>query len=183
MFKKKVKLKIHNPSCDIRQKGFKNGNWTDLAANGDQYLNPPNLIVTRNSKEEFQSPNFRFVYLPLGVSMTLPKWYGAEIKPRSSTFKNFGIIQTNSVGEVEAVFSEEWRFPSLQFKRGLIENGERFCQFQIKLLSEAPWYMKIADLFVSGFKYEEVDVLTTTRGGLGSTGTTIKDASQLTLAI
>ena len=39
-----------------------------------------------------------FALIDLGVSMKLPEGYEAHIAPRSSTFKNYGIIQTNSVG-------------------------------------------------------------------------------------
>lgn len=37
--------------------------------------------------------------IPLGIGMKLPQGYEAHVVPRSSTFKNFGIIQTNHQGE------------------------------------------------------------------------------------
>ena len=38
-----------------------------------------------------------FRLIPLGVAIALPKGYEAHIAPRSSTFKNYGILKTNSV--------------------------------------------------------------------------------------
>jgi len=170
MYKRTIKLRIHNPLCDFRRAGFNNGNWIDLASNGEYSFVIPNIGVRVEEGFEFRTFHINNVYIPLGVSMTLPKWYKAEIKPRSSTFANYGIIQTNSIGEIEWNFSKEYMFPALAFKKTTLKSGERFCQFQIKLCENAPWYMKIADLFRSGFKFKEVDILTTTRGGLGSTG-------------
>ena len=37
----------------------------------------------------------------LGVGMILPEGYEAHVAPRSSTYKNFGIIQTNSIGVID----------------------------------------------------------------------------------
>ena len=42
-----------------------------------------------------------FRLIPLGVAMELPAGYEAHIAPRSSTFKNYGILQTNGVGVVD----------------------------------------------------------------------------------
>lgn len=42
-----------------------------------------------------------FKLIPLGVAMELPEGYEAHVIPRSSTFKNFGIIQTNSMGLID----------------------------------------------------------------------------------
>lgn len=39
-----------------------------------------------------------FRIISLGVAMELPEGYEGHIAPRSSTFKKFGIIQTNSIG-------------------------------------------------------------------------------------
>ena len=42
-----------------------------------------------------------FKLIPLGVAMKLPQGYEAHVVPRSSTFKNFGIIQTNHYGIID----------------------------------------------------------------------------------
>ena len=39
-----------------------------------------------------------FHLIPLGVAMELPKGYEAHVAPRSSTFKNYGTLQVNSIG-------------------------------------------------------------------------------------
>lgn len=166
MYKRTVKVRFHNPKCDFRNNKF--GNWTDLSVNGIRKLHVPSIVV---DNEGIKYPSFRYENISLGVSMTLPKHYKAEIKPRSSTYKNFGLLMTCSIGEIEWDYSQEWGFPALAFKEVVIEDGERICQFQIKLREDAPWYMKIADLFRTGFIYKEVDILTTNRGGFGSTGT------------
>ena len=46
-----------------------------------------------------------FKLVDTGVSIRVPEGYKADLKPRSSTFKNFGIIQTNSVGLIDYTFS------------------------------------------------------------------------------
>ena len=43
--------------------------------------------------------------IDMGVSIRVPEGYKADLKPRSSTFKNFGIIQTNSIGLIDYTYS------------------------------------------------------------------------------
>lgn len=38
-------------------------------------------------------------YINLGFACQLPDGYEAHVAPRSSTFKHFGVLQTNSVGK------------------------------------------------------------------------------------
>lgn len=55
-----------------------------------------------------------FALLPLGVAMQLPPNCEALIIPRSSTFKNFGIIQANSIGLIDESYcgdDDEWKLP------------------------------------------------------------------------
>lgn len=55
-----------------------------------------------------------FALIPLGVGMVLPDGYEAHIVPRSSTFKNWKIIQTNSVGIIDNSYSgenDQWMMP------------------------------------------------------------------------
>lgn len=160
MIKRTIKLRIHNPKCDFRNSQY--GNWIDLHLNGQisfeglKTTPGTNIIVPDNK------------IVGLGISMTLPKWYRCEIKPRSSTFKKWGLILTNSVGEIEYDYFKEYKANFLAFKDVTIPDGERILQMQISLRPDAPFYMKLIDLFVSGFRYEEVDVLTTNRDGYGS---------------
>lgn len=40
-------------------------------------------------------------YISQGVSMKLPDGYEAIVAPRSSTFKRYGILQTNGIGVID----------------------------------------------------------------------------------
>lgn len=76
----KVKIKYFHDDLERIEK-LEVGDWIDLRAAED---------VTLKQGE--------FAFIPLGVAMELPRGYEAHIAPRSSTFKNWGIIQVNSVG-------------------------------------------------------------------------------------
>jgi len=100
--------------------------------------------------------------IPLGVAMQLPKGYEAHIVPRSSTFRNFGIIQTNHFGVVDNKYcgpNDWWHMPVYAVRNTVIEAGDRICQFRIQ--ENQPT-----------IEFEEVEELTAEdRGGFGSTGT------------
>lgn len=99
--------------------------------------------------------------IPLGVAMQLPEGYEAHIVPRSSTYKNFGIIQTNHQGVVDCSYcgdNDQWFMPALAMRDTHISVNDRVCQFRI--MENQP---KII--------FDEVEVLTgKDRGGFGSTG-------------
>ena len=103
--------------------------------------------------------------------MELPEGYEAHLAPRSSTFKTWGIIQTNSVGAIDHSYmgdNDQWHFPAyclmpkdfINNEKGtLIKAGDKICQFRIiETMPEV--------------EIEEVESLgNADRGGLGSTGT------------
>ena len=93
--------------------------------------------------------------------MKLPKGYEAHIAPRSSTFKNFGIICANSFGIIDNSYcgnEDEWRFPSIALRDTVIHKNDRICQFRI--VENQPQ-----------IEFEEVVKLDElSRGGIGSTG-------------
>lgn len=97
----------------------------------------------------------------LGVAMQLPKGYEAHIIPRSSTFKNFGIIQANHMGLVDESYAgpNDWFFmPAIALRDTEIQINDRICQFRIE--KHQPQLM-----------FEEVEELNAPdRGGIGSTG-------------
>ena len=99
--------------------------------------------------------------ISLGVSMQLPAGYEAIIAPRSSTFKNFGIIQTNHIGVVDETYcgdGDVWRMPVLAVRDTEIMVNDRICQFRIQ--KHQPQIV-----------FEEVETLGgDDRGGFGSTG-------------
>lgn len=123
-----------------------NGDWYDL----------------RCAKDFFPNVGESFL-IPLGVAIELPKGYEAHIVPRSSTFKNFGIIQTNSMGIIDESFkgdNDEWFFSAYCLKECKIPKNSRICQFRIM--------KKMEDI-----ELEEVTQLNNAdRGGYGSTGIT-----------
>ena len=75
-----------------------------------------------------------FKLIPLGVSMKLPEGYEAIITPRSSTFKNYGILQTNSIGVIDESYcgdSDQWMMPVFATRTAKIKKNDRICQFRI----------------------------------------------------
>lgn len=104
-----------------------------------------------------------FCLIPLGVAMELPDGYEAHIVPRSSTFKNFGIIQTNHMGVVDHSYcgdNDQWYFPAYALRQTNIHKNDRICQFRI-VEKQPPVAFAVVDRL--GNK---------DRGGIGSTGTT-----------
>ena len=99
--------------------------------------------------------------IPLGVAMELPQGYEALVIPRSSTFKHFGLIQTNSVGLIDESYcgdNDQWHFPALAKRDTVIHAGDRICQFRI--IEHQPRIV-----------FDPVDSLgNADRGGFGSTG-------------
>lgn len=76
----------------------------------------------------------QFELIPLGIGMILPDGYEAHIAPRSSTFANFGILQTNGLGIVDNSYSgdnDQWMMPVLALRDTRIAKGDRICQFRI----------------------------------------------------
>ena len=123
------------------------GNWIDLKAN-------ENDIV----------PAGQMKLVPLGVAMKLPDGYEAHIVPRSSTFKNFHVLQTNHCGIVDNSYcgpNDQWFFPA--FNPGPVDveikKGDRICQFRIVEIQPP-------------VEFEESELEgNDDRGGFGSTGT------------
>ena len=75
-----------------------------------------------------------FKLIPLGVAMQLPEGYEAHVVPRSSTFKNFGVIQTNSQGVIDETYcgaNDQWFFPAYALRDTVINVNDRICQFRI----------------------------------------------------
>ena len=117
--------------------------------------------VDLRSAEDIEMKAGEFRLIPLGVAMQLPEGYEAHIAPRSSTFKNFGLLQTNSVGVVDGSYcgdGDEWKAPMLATRDVTVHKGDRICQFRI--VRNQPQLI-----------FEEAEHLEgTDRGGFGSTG-------------
>ena len=120
------------------------GDWIDLRAS-------KNIHIKANE----------FHLIPLGIAMELPDGYEALIAPRSSTFKNFGIIQTNHIGVIDETYcgdDDQWYFPAYALRDTEIKLNDRICQFRI--IKHQPY---INFIEVSSLKNSN-------RGGFGSTG-------------
>ncbi len=139
-----IKIKYHTDKIDKLTYIDGKSDWIDLRAAEDAVL----------KQGEFK-------LIPLGISMKLPSGYEAHVVPRSSTFKNFGIIQTNSMGVIDETYcgtNDQWFMPVLAMRDTEIHVNDRICQFRI--MEHQPKVI-----------FEEADVLESTdRGGFGSTG-------------
>ena len=99
--------------------------------------------------------------IPLGVAIAVPQGYEAHVVPRSSTFKNYGLLQTNSMGIIDYSYrgdNDQWRLPVYATRDVTISKNERICQFRI--MENQPQLT-----FVTVERMEDND-----RGGFGSTG-------------
>ena len=75
-----------------------------------------------------------FKLIPLGVAMQLPKGYEAHVVPRSSTFKNYGLLQVNSCGIIDGSYcgdDDMWRMPVYATRDTVVNVNDRICQFRI----------------------------------------------------
>lgn len=137
-----IKIKYHDKEIP---KAVKLGDWVDLRA----------AETVKIKKGEYK-------LISLGVSMELPRGYEAHLAPRSSTFKNFGVICANSFGIIDEAYcgdNDIWRFPVIAMRKTTINKGDRICQFRI--VKKMP-----------AVEFVEVEMLgNADRGGVGSTGT------------
>lgn len=117
--------------------------------------------VDLRAAEEVSLKAGEFRLIPLGVALELPKGYEALVVPRSSTFKNFGILQVNSMGIIDECYcgdNDQWRMPALAVRDTVIHVNDRICQFRI--VEHQPELV-----------FQEVEELgNADRGGFGSTG-------------
>ena len=127
-----------------------------------RYIDGKSDWVDLRSAEDVELKAGDFALIPLGVSMQLPKGYEAHVVPRSSTFKTWGIIQTNSMGIIDESYcgnNDQWMMPVYATRDTVIHKNDRICQFRI--MEHQPT-----------IEFEEVGHLEgVERGGFGSTGT------------
>lgn len=118
-----------------------------------------NFIDLRSSKR-YDIKKGDFLMIDLGISAEVENGFWVEIVPRSSLFKNHGLIQTNSVGVIDTSYCGEddvWMMPVYATRDTVIDFNERVCQFRV-----------VPDIYVD---IETVDHLNNdSRGGFGSTG-------------
>lgn len=126
-----------------------------------EYIDGKSDWIDLRAAESTDLKKGEFKLIPLGIAMELPKGYEAHIVPRSSTFKNFGIIQTNHQGVVDCSYCgdhDQWFMPVYALRDTHIEVNDRICQFRI--IENQPKLI-----------FDEVASLSNKdRGGFGSTG-------------
>ena len=99
-----------------------------------RYIDGKSDWIDLRCAEDVEMKKGEFRLIPLGVAMALPAGYEAHIVPRSSTFKNFGIIQTNHMGVIDESYcgdGDQWFMPCFAVRDTKIEKGSRVCQFRI----------------------------------------------------
>ena len=138
-------IKIKYFSKDITPiKEIEKGDMIDLRCAEDVYLR----------KGEYYQ-------IPLGIGMKMPKGYEAHVYPRSSTYKNYHIIQANSVSVIDNSYSgdnDQWFYPVIALEDTHIPIDSRICQFRVFRNMEHVVPVTVA-------KLDDID-----RGGFGSTG-------------
>ncbi len=138
-----VKIKYHDDDLEPI-KELENGDWFDLRA-----------------AEEVELKAGEFKLISLGVSMWLPDGFEAHVVPRSSTFKNFGVIQANGIGIIDNSYNgtyDIWKFPAIALRNTVIHKNDRICQFRIVEKQPKVEFREYAKLNNKN------------RGGFGSTG-------------
>lgn len=139
-----IKIKYHTDAIDKLDYIGGKSDWIDLRAAED--------VVLKAGE---------FKLISLGISVKLPEGYEMVIVPRSSTYKNFGVLQTNHMGVVDETYCSDEdiiKFPALAMRDTEIHVNDRICQFRIQ--KHQPRIV-----------FEEVNHLEgKTRGGFGSTG-------------
>lgn len=166
----KIKIKYFNKDYPRLEKISK-GDWIDLRVDSIEewrknegrefdfveYMSVP--CTFKNKGISYGKGDI--IKFGLGVAMELPEGYEAEIRPRSSIFKHWGLIQTNSVGTIDNSYkgdNDEWQIEFIAMRDGSINRFDRVCQFRI-------WEKQ------PEFDFEEADKLgNENRGGYGSTG-------------
>lgn len=139
-----MKIKIRYAEDIEKIKQLDKSDWIDL-----------------RSAEDVDMKAGDFKLISLGVAMELPEGCEAHVLPRSSTFKNFGILMTNSTGIIDCSYkgnNDIWRFPALAMRDTHISKGDRICQFRV-VRNQPP------------IEFDEVEFLENPdRNGIGSTG-------------
>lgn len=125
------------------------------------YIDGKSDWIDLRAAETVDMDPMEFKLIPLGIAMQLPAGYEAHVIPRSSTFKNFGIIQANSMGLIDESYcgdNDQWYFPAIALRKTTILANDRICQSRI--MKHQPQ-----------IEFREVDNLNNeSRGGIGSTG-------------
>ena len=126
-----------------------------------RYIDGKSDWIDLRAAEDVELKAGEFKLISLGVSMELPKGYAAHLVPRSSTYKNFGIIQANHCGIVDGSYcgaNDMWRMPVYATRDTQIHINDRIAQFRIVKNQQQIDFVEVESLGNDD------------RGGFGSTG-------------
>lgn len=142
-----IKIKYHSKEL-TRIQSYDKGDWIDLRC-----------------AEETHLKSGEFAMISLGISIKIPEQYEMWLAPRSSTFKKFGIIQTNSIGIIDNSYCgniDIIKMPVIAMRDTVIPFDERIAQF--RFIPRMKYSMPENEI-----RFIEVsDLGTTDRGGFGS---------------
>ena len=157
----KMKMRIKYFDGATKMEKIAKGNWIDVYSNADIFV-----------------PVGERAMIPLGFALELPQGWEGHLAPRSSTFKSWGIIQTNHVGVVDDTYigdNDQWHLPvycltanckvneneipTVDGRQGVwIRKGDKIGQFRI---------MEV----MPEIEFDEVESFgNADRGGFGTTG-------------
>ena len=172
-----IKILEKTPGCMpiIRE----NGDWIDLYTAEEIKLKAPqaNKMHIRKGKSgelRTRDVDFDWTLIPLGVAMEMPKGTECHLLPRSSAFKDWGLLQTNSMGIIDRSYAsdkDEWKLSVVATREVTIPKGTRLCQFSLVPSQKATFMQKLKWFISRKVKLIKVASLDNPeRGGFGSTG-------------
>ncbi|MDK0735116.1 deoxyuridine 5'-triphosphate nucleotidohydrolase [Clostridium perfringens] len=150
-----IRIKYFDKATKLKK--ITKGNWIDVYANKDVFVKCGDRAM-----------------IPLGFALELPEGWEGHLAPRSSTFKTWGIIQTNSVGVVDDTYigdNDQWHMPvyCLQGKDIESENGKEVKGTWIRKGDKIGQF-RIMEVMPE-IEFEEVESFgNKDRGGFGTTG-------------
>lgn len=148
-----------------------NGNWCDAYVSkigtvspdeGGRYNYDEVVWYDENKHDTIHYVKDDVVIVQLGFALQLPPNHELHLLPRSSTFKNTGLLLTNSMGIGDTSYCGETDEYSCMFfatRAGEVSIGQRIVQIRIE------------ESMGDKFNFVEVEKLgNPDRGGFGSTG-------------
>lgn len=172
----KIKVLEKTPGC--LPEIIKVGDWIDLRTAEDVTLIGPHAKMLHKKKREGELERVRDVLfdsnvIPLGVCIKVPKGFECIVAPRSSTFKKWGLLQTNSIGVIDNSYcsdKDEWKLPVIATRPVTIPKGTRIAQFRVVISQKATIWQKFKAVLGSPVAVVQVESLGgEPRGGFGST--------------
>ena len=167
----KIRIKYFEGATKLKK--IVKGNWIDVYANKDVFV-----------------PFGERAMIPLGFALELPSGWEGHLAPRSSTFKTWGIIQTNSVGVVDDTYigdNDQWNMPVFnicnEYTKGIKSidnnNGCFVGDYDEETKKSGIWIHKGDKIgqfrimeVMPQIEFEEVESFgNQDRGGFGTTGT------------